>query len=378
MLMNTYSRFPVTFARGEGNRLFDENGKSYLDFAAGIGVNSIGYANPNWVKAVAEQAGTLAHTSNLYSTKPAAELAKKLALLSGMEAVFFGNSGAEANEGMIKMARKYSKDKYGEGRNTIITLEQSFHGRTITTLAATGQDAFHKNFDPFTPGFAHVPPDDIEALKKHEGICAVLLEIVRGEGGVLPLSEKYLCEAAELCEKNDWLLLIDEVQTGIGRTGTWFAFQKYGIKPDALSFAKGIAGGLPLGGFIANKKCAEVLKPGDHASTFGGNPISCAAALATLTIIEKFMPEIEGKSKKIIDAFGKINGLSNARGAGLMIGASVDAQKHGSAKALVEKLLENGLVCLTAGGESLRLMPPLTVSNDEIDEGLEIIGRVCG
>ncbi|MCL2707975.1 MAG: acetylornithine/succinylornithine family transaminase [Defluviitaleaceae bacterium] len=377
MLMNTYNRYGVTFVKGEGSHLFDDCGKSYLDFASGIGVNSIGYANPKWVKAVSDQAGLLAHTSNLYHTLPAKKLAIKLAALSGLECVFFSNSGAEANEGMIKLARKYSKDAHGEGRSAILTLNNSFHGRTVTTLAATGQNAFHKNFDPFTPGFLHADAGDLDAVKNAEGICAVLIEIVQGEGGVVPLPAEYVREVAKICAERDLLLLIDEVQTGIGRTGSWFAFQEYGISPDVVSFAKGIAGGLPLGGFIANKKCSEVLKPGDHAATFGGNPISCAAALATLEIIEEALPGVKKKGATLLEGLGKINGLSGARGAGLMLGASVCQATHQSVRALVDKLLASGLVCLTAGNETLRLMPPLTITEDEINEGLNIMERCC-
>jgi acetylornithine/N-succinyldiaminopimelate aminotransferase len=387
MLMNTYGRFPVTFVSGKGCKLYDDNGREYIDFASGIGVNSVGHAHPEWVKAVTEQAGTLAHVSNLYHTLPAAKLAAKLVELSGLKSVFFANSGAESNEGLIKLARKYSRDKYGEGRATIVTLKQSFHGRTVTTLSATGQDVFHKNFQPFTEGFVHVPANDIAALARladYESgtagkVCAVMLEAVQGEGGVLPLEAGYVKGVAKLCAEKDWLLLFDEVQTGIGRTGKWFGFQHYdGVTPDALSFAKGIAGGLPLGGFIAGEKCADVLQPGDHATTFGGNPIVCAAALATLRIIEGVLPSVAGKGKILMEALAKMDGLSNVRGAGLMIGATVDGAKHESARALASRLLGAGLVCLTAGGDSLRLMPPLTVSEDEIEAGIGILRSTIG
>lgn len=378
MLMNTYNRFPVTFVRGQGCKLYDESGKEYLDFTSGIGVTSVGHANPRWVKAVSDQAALLSHTSNLYHTKPAALLAERLAKLSGMKSVFFANSGAEANEGMIKLARKYSRDKYGAGRDMIITLKQSFHGRTVTTLAATGQDTFHRHFDPFTPGFVHVPPGDLDALRNTgTSVCAVMLEAVQGEGGVLPLDAGYIREVAALCAERDWLLLFDEVQTGVGRTGAWFAFQRFGITPDVCSFAKGIAGGLPLGGIIAGEKCAEVLKPGDHATTFGGNPIACAAALTTLDIIEEVLPEVSRKGEIIMNALNTINGLSGARGAGLMLGATVNTTVHESPRALVGKLMENGLLCLTAGTDALRVMPPLVVSDDEINEALDILRRVC-
>ena len=377
MLMNTYNRFPVTFVRGEGVRLYDDKGDSYLDFASGIGVNSVGHAHPKWLDAVTKQASQLAHVSNLFHTLPGAGLAKKLTDITGLENVFFANSGAEANEGMIKMARKYSKDKYGPGRHTILTLKQSFHGRTISTLAATGQEVFHKNFDPFTPGFCHITANDIGEMEKHDGICAVILEVIQGEGGVIPLTGDYISKVASLCEQRDWLLMIDEIQTGVGRTGSWFAYMDYGVLPDAVSFAKGIAGGLPLGGFMAGKKCAGTLGQGDHATTFGANPVVCAAGLAVLEIIGEALPGIKEKGKKIISALNGINGLSNPRGAGLMIGADIDAGKHESARALAEKLLASKLVCLTAGGESLRLMPPLVISDKEIQEGIDVIRGVC-
>ncbi|MCL1950337.1 MAG: aminotransferase class III-fold pyridoxal phosphate-dependent enzyme, partial [Turicibacter sp.] len=280
MLMNTYARFPVTFTRGYGSHLWDDKGKKYLDFASGIGVNSVGHAHPLWVEAVSGQAASLAHVSNLFYTEPAQKLSEKLVEISGLSNCFFSNSGAEANEGMIKLARKYSRDTYGEGRHTIVTLNRSFHGRTITTLAACGQDALHQNFDPFTPGFVHVQPGDLEALKAlGDEVCAVMIEPVQGEGGVYPLDGDYVQGVADLCRERDWLLLIDEVQTGIGRTGKWFGFQHFeGVVPDAISFAKGIAGGLPLGGFMAGAKLQDTLAPGDHGSTYGGNPIACAAA----------------------------------------------------------------------------------------------------
>lgn len=377
MLLNIYSRFPVTFVKGQGNKLYDEHGKEYLDFASGIGVNAIGHAHPLWVEAVSEQANDLAHVSNLYHTKPATQLAAKLVKISGLTGVFFANSGAESNEGLIKMARKYSQDKYGIGRHTIVTLEQSFHGRTITTLAATGQDKMHHYFDPFTDGFVHVPANNIDAIKELEAnICAVLLEPVQGEGGVLPLDKDYVQAVATLCEEKDWLLLFDEVQTGIGRTGNWFAYQQFDVRPDAISFAKGIGGGLPLGGFIVNEKCKDVLGLGDHGTTFGGNPIACAGALAVLDVVERVLPEVEMKSKRIVKRLKTIKGLSNVRGAGLMIGATVD-ETLGSVRDVVQALLDKGLVALSAGSDVLRLLPPLTVTVEEIETGLAIIEEVC-
>ena len=252
-VMNTYGRFPVAIDHGKGATLYGPEGDKYIDFTSGIGVNSLGYGNEDWAKAIYEQALKLGHMSNLYYTEPCVKLAKTLCERSGMSCAFFGNSGAEANEGMIKLARKYSFDKYGEGRSTIITLVNSFHGRTITTLNATGQEVFHNYFFPFTEGFRYAEPENIADLiqKSDKDVCAVMLEVIQGEGGVQPLSKEYVQTVADLCKKNDWLLLIDEVQTGIGRTGSLFAFQDYGIQPDVVSFAKGIAGGLPMGGFLA-------------------------------------------------------------------------------------------------------------------------------
>lgn len=373
MLMQTYNRFDVTFERGEGCKLFDENGKMYIDFASGIGVNSVGYAHPIWVKAVAKQAETLAHTSNLYHTRPAAELAERLAKLAGMENVFFCNSGAEANEGIIKLARKYSHDKYGSNRATIATLKQSFHGRTVTTLSATGQDSFHKHFFPFTEGFVYAPPNDVDALKAlGNDVCAVMLEVVQGEGGVFPLDISYLKAVSELCRDRDWLLLIDEVQTGIGRCGTWFAYQQAGILPDAVSFAKGIAGGLPFGGFMADLKCRNVLGAGDHATTFGGNPICAAAAMATLDILTEFLPEVHAKGDYIKSQIKDMTCVRDVRGMGLMLGIVTD----GNPRETVCKLLDAGLVALTAGTNVVRILPPLIITMDEIDIGLEILKGV--
>jgi len=374
MLMQTYNRFDVTFVHGKGCKLIDVNGKEYIDFASGIGVNSVGYTHPEWVKAVSEQIGTLAHVSNLYNTQPASELAARVVKLAGMTNVFFCNSGAEANEGMIKLARKYSRDKYGAGRATIATLWQSFHGRTVTTLSATGQNSFHKHFYPFTEGFVHVSANDHDALKDlGDEICAVMLEVVQGEGGVFPLDADYLRSVSELCRERDWLLLIDEVQTGIGRCGSWFAYQQAGIIPDAISFAKGIAGGLPLGGFMAGEKCKNVLQPGDHGTTFGGNPICAAAAMATLNILSEALPEVKQKGEYIMAQLKGLSKVRSVRGLGLMIGIEIN---DGDPREVVCELLEAGLVALTAGTNVVRLLPPLVITRHEIDKGLEIIKEV--
>ncbi len=376
-VLPTYARYDVCFVKGEGSYLYDDAGKKYLDFSSGIGVNSIGHAHPEWVAAVAAQAGTLVHTSNLYYTEPGGLLAQKLCELSGLNAVFFANSGAEANEGIIKAARKYSADKYGAGRHTIVTLNRSFHGRTHTTLAATGQESFHKHFLPLTPGFVHADANDIGALDAMGGdVCAVLLEAVQGEGGVIPLEKEYVQAVAKLCAERDWLLLFDEVQCGIARCGTWFAFQRYGVMPDGISFAKGVAGGFPLGGFILGEKAKGVFAPGLHGATFGGTPLGCAAALTTLDILSNVIKDVPRKGKLLragIEAFGSAK-IRGTRGLGLMIGISVE----GEPKAYVKALLERGLVCLTAGSDAVRLLPPLTISEEEIAEGLIILREVLG
>lgn len=376
-ILPTYARFDAGFVRGEGATLYDEADKPYIDFASGIGVNSVGYAHPVWVKSVVEQAAALAHVSNLYYTKPGAALAEKLCELSGLEKVFFANSGAEANEGLIKCARKYSHDKYGEGRTTILTLVNSFHGRTVTTLSATGQDVFHQHFFPFTEGFRHVSAGDIAAIEAELAkgdICAVVIELVQGEGGVLPLEKDYVQVLARLCAERDVLLCADEVQTGIGRTGTWFAFQQYGITPDIVSFAKGVAGGLPMGGFLTGSRTSGVLTPGTHATTFGGTPICAAAALATLEIVEPILDDVARKGQYIRDTLEKAapKALRGVRGLGLMLGLSVE----GTPRDYAVKALEQGLAVLTAGKDAVRLLPPLTISDAELDKGLEILIRV--
>lgn len=377
-VMPTYSRFPVAFESGKGATLKDFDGKEYIDFASGIGVNSIGYGNEKWVNAVSEQAGKLAHVSNLYYTEPCAQLAKELKNRTGMSQVFFSNSGAESNEGIIKLARKYSYDKYGEGRYNIVTLINSFHGRTVTTLKATGQERFHNYFFPFTEGFTYAIAGDIESVKEAAGnnTCAIMMELVQGEGGVMPLSPDFVNAVLRFCTDNDILLLIDEVQTGVGRTGSLFAFQQYELLPDAVSFAKGIGGGLPLGGFMVNEKCKNVLGPGTHATTFGGNPICCAGALAVLdTLDNDFLKEVVSKGEYFRKGISAINSkyITDVRGLGMMIGVEINGASHSE---LVKKMLEAGVVCLTAGSNVIRLLPPLTISYEEIDKGLAIFKKV--
>ena len=374
-VMNTYGRFDVAIDHGEGSRLYDPEGKEYIDFASGIGVTSLGYGDEDWVSAITAQAKKLGHVSNLFYTEPSAKLAEKLCQRTGMSCVFFANGGGEANEGMIKLARKYSYDKYGLGRSTIITLKNSFHGRTITTLMATGQDVFHQYFFPFTEGFRYAPANDLEALKEVAGddVCAVMMEMVQGEGGVLPLDHEYVQAVKQLCQERDWLLLDDEVQAGVGRTGKLFAFQQYDILPDVASFAKGIAGGMPMSGIMANEKCRTVLGPGTHATTFGANPVCAAAGLVVQEkLSDEFLEEVTAKGQYLreqiealdLPCFGK------TRGMGLMIGIEV---KEGYNKSeIAAKLIEAGLLVLTAG-PGMRLLPPLVITKEEMDKGLLIM-----
>ena len=377
-IMGTYGRFPVAVDRGEGARLYDPEGREYIDFTSGIGVTALGYGNAPWAEAVAEQAKKLVHVSNLFYTEPPAKLAEILCKRTGESCVFFANGGGEANEGMIKLARKYSFDKYGQGRSTIITLKNSFHGRTITTLKATGQDVFHNFFFPFTEGFRYAAANDLEDLKAQAGddVCAVRLELVQGEGGVLPLDKEYVKAVEALCAEKDWLLLADEVQTGVGRTGSLFAFQQYDILPDVVSFAKGIAGGLPMSGILANEKCRNVLGPGTHATTFGGNPVCAAAGLAVQEILsDEFLEEVRARGdylRKGIEAldlpcFGK------TRGMGLMIG--IEVKEGWTNKDIAGRLIDNGLLVLTAG-PGMRLLPPLVITKEEMDKGLAIMKKV--
>lgn len=377
-ILGTYQRFPVALESGENATLQDFDGKTYLDFASGIGVCSLGCGNESWLAAITTQAKKLPHVSNLFYTEPAAAVAKTLVERTGMQGVFFSNSGAEANEGAIKLARKYSFDKYGAGRSTIVTLHHSFHGRTITTLAATGQDVFHNFFFPFTEGFVHAEPNDITCVKSScmsGTVCAVLMELIQGEGGVLPLDKTFVLEVAEFCKSRDILLLIDEVQTGVGRTGTLFCFQQYGIEPDAVTFAKGIAAGLPFGGVLAAKSCASTLSAGTHATTFGGNPICAAGANAVLAeLTPDFLTQVAQKGAYIRETVSSWNlpVVTSVRGLGLMIGIGVSC----SHKQAVGKLVESGLLALTAGADTIRLMPPLTITKGEIDAGLAILKQI--
>ncbi len=378
-VMQTYSRFQVGIASGKGATLTGVDGETYIDFASGIGVNSVGYGNEKWIAAITQQANTLGHVSNLYYSEPYVKLAQRLYTRTGMACAFFANGGGEANEGMIKLARKYSYDKYGRGRSTIVTLINSFHGRTITTLRATGQEVFHQYFFPFTEGFRYAEANNIQSVKDQCGddVCAIMMELVQGEGGVMPLEYDFVQQVKALCRENDWLLCIDEVQTGIGRTGTMMAFQQYDILPDVAVFAKGVAGGLPMSGVLANEKCRNVLSPGTHATTFGGNPIAASAALAVQEILtDQVLEEVKQKGAYIrqqVESFGS-PAVAGTRGLGLMLGITL--REGDTNTQLVNELVNAGLLVLTAGQNVIRLLPPLTISYEEIDQGLAIMKQV--
>lgn len=379
-IMHTYGRFPVAIDHGEGATLYDPEGNAYIDFTSGIGVTDLGYGNAAWADAIAAQAKKLGHVSNLFYTEPAACLAEILCKRTGESCVFFANGGGEANEGMIKLARKYSFDKYGKGRATIITLNNSFHGRTITTLMATGQEVFHNYFFPFTEGFRYADANDLDSLEDAAGsdVCAVMMELVQGEGGVLPLDKEYVQAVAKLCAERDWLLLVDEVQTGVGRTGSLFAFQQYGVLPDVVSFAKGIAGGLPMSGILASEKCRNVLGPGMHATTFGANPVCAAAGLVVQeTLSDDFLQEVTAKGEYLRGAIEALDlpCFGKTRGLGLMIG--IEVKEGYTNKEIAGKLIENGLLVLTAG-PGMRLLPPLVISKEEMDQGVAIMKKVLG
>ncbi len=372
---HTYGRFSVAIKEGKGATCYDFDGKKYIDFSSGIGVNSLGFCDSGWVDAVTKQLNTLQHISNLYYTEPCANAAKLLCEKTGMKKVFFSNSGAESNEGAIKCARKYSFTKYGEDRNKVITLVGSFHGRTVTTLAATGQDVFHNFFFPFTEGFDFVPANDIDALNKalDGSVCAVMMELIQGEGGVMPLDKAYVKEVSELCKANDILLIVDEVQTGVGRTGKLFAFQNFDVEPDIVTTAKGLGGGLPLGCVMFGEKTENTFVPGDHATTFGGNPVATAGAEYILNCMnDDFLNEVKSKGEYIKEKLLKMPHVEGVDGMGMMLG--VRLENSVKAADIVRKGIVNGVLSLTAKTK-LRLLPPLTISYSEIDEGLAAIEK---
>lgn len=373
-LAQTYRRFPVEIVSGKGAVAYDVNGKKYIDMGSGIATNTFGYADGEWIAAVTEQLNLYSHTSNLYYTSPCARLAEMLCTRTGMCRVFFGNSGAEANEGAIKTARKYSFDKYGEGRAKIITLQNSFHGRTITTLAATGQDVFHTTFMPFTEGFCHVPANDTAAIlaAMTDDVCAVMLEFVQGEGGVNPLDRDFVTAVAAACAERDILLIADEVQTGNGRTGTLYAYEQFGVKPDVISTAKGLGGGLPIGAVILGEKVKDTLSAGSHGSTFGGNPACAAGALNVISRLdESFLAEVRAKSEYIFTKLNGMKGVVSVSGLGLMIG--IKAEKP--TPEIILAGIERGVLFLSAK-DKLRLLPPLNITYAEIDEALAVLAEI--
>ncbi|WP_311418569.1 aspartate aminotransferase family protein [Haemophilus parahaemolyticus] len=376
-IAQTYGRFNLALSHGKGCQVWDFEGNEYLDFTSGIGVNSLGWADEDWLKAVVHQASSLAHTSNLFFTEPSSRLAKKLAEASGLKRVFFANSGAEANEGAIKTARKYSHDKYGKDRATVLTLVNSFHGRTISTLSATGQEVFHQHFFPFTKGFDHTPANELRALETRLGqkdVCAIILEVVQGEGGVCSLDHEYLQGVQALCHQYDVLLIIDEVQTGIGRTGTMFAYQQFGLTPDIITLAKGLGGGLPIGAFVLGEKVQDTLGKSDHGSTFGANPVSCAGANAVLAKIDDaFLAEVKRKGEKLQKALAELPKVKSVSGLGLMIG--VEFEEGTKAVDIVAKCIEKGVLFLTAKTK-LRLLPPLIINDEQIEKGIALLKEV--
>lgn len=374
-LMPTYGRFQVALAEGKGAVAKDVDGKEYIDFTSGIGVNCLGYSDEGLVKAISEQAGKIQHMSNLYYNPLQVEVAKKLIELTGLSKVFFCNSGAEANECAIKAARKYAFEKYDGKRNKIITLVNSFHGRTVTTLAATGQDVFHNYFFPFTDGFEYAEANNIESLRSliDDTVCAVFVELIQGEGGVNPLQKPFVWETEKICRDNDILFMVDEVQTGVSRTGTFYCYEQYGITPDIVTTAKGLGGGLPFGACICGEKLAGVLSAGTHGTTFGGNPVACAASLEVLSRVTKndFLKEVSEKGEYIREKLKNMNNVKEIRGLGMMIGIVLE---NGDAKEIANRCVENGLLILTAK-TLLRLLPPLNITYEEIDRGLEILEK---
>ncbi len=375
-VMQTYGRYPVVSEQGGNCVCTDENGKTYIDFGSGIGTNSLGYCNEKWTEAVCKQVKTIQHTSNYYYTKVQAEFAEMLCSATGYSKVFFGNSGAEANECAIKIARKYSFDKYGMGRSNIITLKNSFHGRTMCTLSATGQDVFHNYFFPFVEGFINVEANNISDLKEKldDSVCAVMLEYVQGEGGVIALDKDFVDAVYELCSEKDILVIADEVQTGIGRTGKLLAGEHYGKRANITTLAKGLAGGLPIGACLADEKCDSVLTAGTHGSTFGGNPVCCAGGKAVLETVlaDGFLESVAEKAEIFRTELGKISEIESVSGLGMMIGCKLKTKQ---AADVVKAALDEGLLLLTAK-EKVRLLPPLTISEKEMTEGINIIRKL--
>lgn len=373
--MHTYGRYDVALKSGKGATAFDEDGKKYIDVSSGIGVNSFGFCDDGWVEAVSKQAGTIQHMSNYFYSEQASNLAEKLCNLTGLSKVCFGNSGAEANECAIKIARKYSFDKYGADRNEIITLRNSFHGRTVTTLSATGQDVFHNYFFPFTEGFSYVEANDFDALKNAvtDKTCAVMFEVIQGEGGVNILDKDYVKSLVKLCNDRDILVVVDEVQTGIGRTGKLFGYQNFDIMPDLVTVAKGLGGGLPIGLCMCGEKLKDVMSPSTHGTTFGANPVVCAGANYVVDRVadESFLDEINKKGQYLEEKLLKLENVKNVRRMGLMIGIELE---NGNAHDIAVKCVENGLLIITAK-DLLRMLPPFVITYEEIDEAINILNE---
>ncbi|MBR6807718.1 MAG: aspartate aminotransferase family protein [Clostridia bacterium] len=375
-IAGTYGRFPVELVRGEGSVLYSADNKRYIDMGTGIAVNTFGISDPVWTDAVTAQLTRLQHTSNLYYTEPCALLAKELCERSGMKKVFFGNSGAEANECAIKVARKWGEENKGEDYYTVITLRNSFHGRTITTLSATGQDHYHRHFGPMTPGFVYAETenlDEVRSLAKNHKCCAIMFECVQGEGGVIPLSAEFVHGLKAIAEEYDLLLIVDEVQTGNGRCGQFYCYMNYGIKPDVVSTAKGLGGGLPIGAVLLGEKVENTLRPGDHGSTFGGNPVCAAGALNVIRRLDDTtLRGVRERSDYIKEKLIGKSGIKSISGMGLMIG--IETVKP--AREIVAACLERGVLCLTAK-DKVRLLPALNIPMDILDEALNVIIDVC-
>lgn len=373
---NTYARFPIEIAYGKGSYLYDLNGKKYIDMGSGIGVTAFGIADDEWKNAVIEQLNKVQHTSNLYYTSPCADLAELLCKKTNMKKVFFSNSGAESNECAIKIARKYALQKKGEDFYTIITLKNSFHGRTLATLSATGQDVFHSQFQPLVKGFEHAVANDIDSVKKlvkENKVCGILLECVQGEGGVIALNKDFVKGVEKICQEEDLVFMIDEVQTGNGRTGSLYAYMNYDVKPDVITTAKGLGGGLPIGCCMMGEKVENVLTFGDHGSTYGGNPICAAGAINVINRIDdKLLNEVKEKSKYIFEELSTAKGIENVSGLGLMVGIKTTK----SAKEVVNECIKRGVICLTAK-DKVRLLPALNISKEDLKIAITTIKQVC-
>ncbi|MBE7081474.1 MAG: acetylornithine/succinylornithine family transaminase [Clostridiales bacterium] len=373
---NTYARYSIQIVSGKGSTVVDANGKKYIDMGSGIGVTAFGISDDEWKNAVISQLDKVQHMSNLYYTEPCALLAKLLCEKTGMKKVFFANSGAEANECAIKVARQYGIKNKGQDYTTIITLRNSFHGRTITTLSATGQDVFHAKFQPLTTGFVHAIANDIESVKtlvKEDKVCGILIECVQGEGGVIALDKEFVCGLEKICKENDIIFMIDEVQTGNGRTGELYAYMNYGVKPDVISTAKGLGGGLPIGACLMNEKTQSVLGFGDHGSTYGGNPVCAAGAINVIERIDKkLLNEVKEKSEYIFTKLSTAKGIESVSGMGLMIGVKTTKP----AKEVVSKCIEKGVICLTAK-DKVRLLPALNIPMKDLEFAIDTILSVC-